>query len=593
MQARPLQAPADRMKAVDFYKLPRAIQDRFVGSVMSGFPPAPILIAQGGTPLKLVWLGVSAGSFITLIVAARLGFGSLESSVSLHSALALPLYLGLVFAAGFGLVQAFARVVRERAVPYTAGVYLFPACLIDARSDAFKVYEIKELSGIDIQSGAIRVTFPGAQFLFPLREAARAPQIIAEVNAARERTVYALSGDDQKELVAIDPLHNPRFSSPVGPREPYEMGRAPWGKLGIAIAAGLAIVVGPAIWAVRNSGSDQTMYARATQANTSDAYRLYLAHGNKFKADVADTLLPRAELRDAEKAGTVDALLAYKKSHPNSKIAKEVSVSIRGAMLTELEKAKAPGTLASLDAFAKRYPEHGVQPELSAAIHAVYARELEAYKRRAPRKDPAATAFMERLFGWTEKHGPKVEIRFKRKPSSSMDRADQAVSKSSTFGGNVSYPSRYFDDKHAAGREDALAKSLVAQFAAGLPPELFAIATGALVTDADLPDPKVPTLFITHDPEWSGHNYSSSRPRGAYVGIQFKFDASFAIPGDARPYKLSAEIFKHAATYVLVEPGSPQLPSGEAEDKVYETMAQGAFDEFGKRFLVGFFTPPK
>ena len=42
------------MKVVDFYKLPRSIQDRFVGSVMSGFPPAPILAAKGGTPKKAV-----------------------------------------------------------------------------------------------------------------------------------------------------------------------------------------------------------------------------------------------------------------------------------------------------------------------------------------------------------------------------------------------------------------------------------------------------------------------------------------------------------------------------------------------------------
>ena len=38
------------MKAVDFYKLPRAIQDRFVGSVMSGFPPAPLLATKGAKP---------------------------------------------------------------------------------------------------------------------------------------------------------------------------------------------------------------------------------------------------------------------------------------------------------------------------------------------------------------------------------------------------------------------------------------------------------------------------------------------------------------------------------------------------------------
>src|SRR5690242_6173169 len=98
------------MKVVDFYQLPRAIQDRFVGSVMSGFPPAPVLAAKGGTATKLIWLGVSAGCFVGLVVAARIGYGALESGLSLHSAKVLPLYLGLVFGFAFGLVKAFARV---------------------------------------------------------------------------------------------------------------------------------------------------------------------------------------------------------------------------------------------------------------------------------------------------------------------------------------------------------------------------------------------------------------------------------------------------------------------------------------------------
>src|SRR5690606_11178074 len=55
----PHSRPPATMKAVDFYKLPRSIQDRFVGSVTSGFPPAPILVQKGGTPTKLLWLGLA------------------------------------------------------------------------------------------------------------------------------------------------------------------------------------------------------------------------------------------------------------------------------------------------------------------------------------------------------------------------------------------------------------------------------------------------------------------------------------------------------------------------------------------------------
>ncbi|MBX3264142.1 MAG: hypothetical protein KIS78_22395 [Labilithrix sp.] len=582
------------MKAVDFYKLPRAIQDRFVGSVMSGFPPAPILAVKGGTPTKLVWLGVSAACFVALIVAARLGYGALDSGLSLHSVKALPLYLALVFGFAFGLVQAFARVVRERALPYTSGVYLFPACLIDARDDQFRVYETRDLASVDVQGAAIRVAFAGGvQFLFPLSKPEAGAEIVAEVQAARDRAMHAQATEDPKELVAVDPLHNPRFSSPVGPRDAYELRRAPWGKLGPVVAAGVAVVVGPTLWMLRNSGSDKTMYARATQVNDSESYRLYLAHGEAFKGEVGDVLLPRAELRDAEKVGTVEALLAYKKSHPESKIPSEVAASVRKAMLEELEKAKQPGTIAALSEFAKSFPEHGVEPELAAAIHAVYARELDAYKKKAPKKDAGAPAFIERLFAYAEKHGPKVEVRFKRKAATTMERADQFILKTPTFMGVVTYPSRFFDDKHSTVREAALGRTLAAQFDAGLAAELFEVTVGPLVTDAELPEPKAPTLFVTHVAEWSGHNYTSNRPRGSYIGVQFNFEAAFVIPGEPKPYKFKAEIFKHAATHVLNNPDEPMLAPGQAEEKVYATMADDAFEQFGKRLLANFFAPQK
>lgn len=581
------------MKAVDFYKLPRAIQDRFVGSVMSGFPPAPILAAKGGTPTKLVWLGVSGGSFVALIIVARLGYGALDSNLSLHSVKVLPLYLALVFGFAFGLVQAFARVVRERALPYTAGVYLFPACLIDARDDQFRVYETRDLSTVEVQGTAIRVAFAGgAQFLFPLTKPETAADLVKEVQTARDRAMHAHATEDPKELVAVDPLHNPRFSSPVGPRDAYELARAPWGKFGPAVAGGVAIVIGPTLWLLRNSGSDNKMFAIATQSNDTESYKQYLAHGSKHKDEVADIRLPTSELKDAEKVGTVEALLKYKQSHPNSKIAQAVSTSIRRAMLLELEKAKEPGTLASLQSFAKKYPEHGVQPELNAAIHAVYARELDAYKKKAPQKDKAAVSFIERLFAYAEKHGPKVEVRFKRKASSSLERADQFILKTPTFMGVITYPSRFFDDKHAGPREAVLGKALATQIDNGLAAELFEVTTGAVVpVDQDLPEPKEPTLFITHAAEWSGHNYTSNRPRGSYVGMNFNFEASFVIPGDAKPYKFKLEVFRHAATNVLHEDDSaPMLQPGQAEEKVYDTMATEAFDQFGKKLLANFFT---
>jgi hypothetical protein len=581
------------MKAVDFYKLPRAIQDRFVGSVMSGFPPAPLLAAKSSAPSKPKWLALSAASFVALIVLARLGYGALDSALSLHSGRALPLYLLFVFGFAFGLVQAFARVVRERAYPYTSGVYLFPACVIDARDDQFVVYPTSDLSRVEAQGSGVRLVFPGGvDFVFPLGKASAAKAVVTDIEAARDRAKHAIETEDAKELVAVDPLHNPRFSSPVGPRDPYAIAHPPWGKLGPVVAGVIAVLLGPTLWGLRNRGSEAKMYMIAFNMNDTASYRQYMAHGEKYAEDVGGILLPRAELREAERQGTVDALLEYKKNHPNSKIANEVAASIRKAMLAELEKAKAAGTLAALQAFATRYPEHGIQPELTAATHAVYARELDAYKKKSPSKDKGATSFIERLFAFAEKHGPKVEVRFRRKAPTTMERADQYILKTPSFMGVATYPSRFFDDKHAVPREAALGKNLATQFGAGLAPELFQFEVGPLVTDADLPEPTVPTLFVTHVAEWSGHNYTSTRPRGSYIGVIFNFDASFVIPGDPKPFKFKTEIFRHAATQVLNNPDEPMLAPGQAEEKVYATMSDDAFEQFGKRFLANFFAPP-
>jgi hypothetical protein len=162
--------------------------------------------------------------------------------------------------------------------------------------------------------------------------------------------------------------------------------------------------------------------------------------------------------------------------------------------------------------------------------------------------------------------------------------------------GEVSYPSKQFDEKHSTKRENVLGKLLAPKLDAGLSPELFDVTMGAQVPQEaeTLPDVKVPTLFISHAAEWSGHSYVSQKPRGSYVGISFPFEAVFVIPGDAKPIKLKADVFKQAALGVLKD--EDNIMPGPAEEKVYETMATDAFESFGNKVLALFFakeTPAK
>ena len=93
----------------------------------------------------------------------------------------------------------------------------------------------------------------------------------------------------------------------------------------------------------------------------------------------------------------------------------------------------------------------------------VYTRELDKYKAHAATKDKNVVPFVERLFAWAEQHGPAVEVRFRRKKSESIERADQYVAKTPSFMGEVSYPSRQFDEKHSTKRETVLGKLLAEQ----------------------------------------------------------------------------------------------------------------------------------
>src|SRR5438445_143983 len=141
------------------------------------------------------------------------------------------------------------------------------------------------------------------------------------------------------------------------------------------LTATIGIVLAPGIWFLRNSGSDRQMLAHASKTRDAKSYREYLARGGR-NGEVREVLLPRAELSEAAKDGTVEAIEKFIATHPNSHIQGEVSGALRQAMLGELEAAKKAGTVSALTDFAKLHPNNLVDVELRQAIHGVYQAAL-------------------------------------------------------------------------------------------------------------------------------------------------------------------------------------------------------------------------
>jgi hypothetical protein len=579
------------MEQVDFYELSRVVQDRFVSSTRGTDVPAPILRAPGtGDKWPAIWLVVSAAAAVGFVGAITRGFGDLSSGLSIQSPVIAGVEVALAVVVVLGIVQAFARWARVKAWPFRPGVYVFAASLIDARSNKLRVAPIEELGVED--GSTIRVKLAnGETYSFP-RPSGDAAK---ELSDAKIELAELGPRADPSARIRLDPLFEPRFSSPLGPKHPFKLSLPPWVRARYAVAVLVGAVIGGGAWFVRNTKSDDKMYDVAKKKDDVASYKAYLVHGKRHLNEIANELLPRAELKVAIAAGTVDAIESYIAAHPGTKIGDEVETALRTAMLAELDKAKQAGTLAALDAFAKAHPEHHLEPELAAAVHAVYVAALDKYKTMTPPKDSAdELAFMTKLLAWSEKKGPNVDVRFRFAPSKNLKTVDKMVGKNSQFNGEQSYPSKYFEADDMRPREDETGKSIADRFDLAFAPELLNVGLGAAFPDADAfdtppPQVTVPTLIVTHTEESNGTAFESRTPRGIFVGIQVTFDAQFFIPGDPKPYKLRFTSVRQVSPSQLKELGKDYPPKVPPEKTIYETMAKEAFEQFRDKLLGSFF----
>jgi hypothetical protein len=581
---------AGTLRKIDFYRLPRPVQDRFAASTRRTAPPAPLLFRAA--PRTTAWASLG-GSAVLVIVASlllRAGSGDVTSPLALHGIKMLAVDVILFAAASYGVVHAMAILRALDSAPYRPGMYLFPACVVDARDSAFRVWSVADADAVEVVSapspglalrmpGGTRVTVPASS----LEEAQRAEMELASL---KEDLMRAVAEGNPHLLAELDPLHDNAMSSPIGPTESMRNLVPLWIRLDWAVAAAMGLALGLVLGETRNSVSDKAMYQAITSAATSAAYEQYLAQGGRHSEEVRDVLLPRVALAEAESQGTVEAVQEFAAAHAGSRIGPEIDAAMRRALLAQLDKAKRAGTVAALDEFNRKYPDSKLEPELKAARHALFVQALAAWKKKTT---PAAAAgpFVERLLAFAEKSGsPTCEIRFRPRPSKSMDEADDKVMKSGHFPGPDALPSIYVTTNAMRPRERRVAQDIAQGFAANFPTDILAMRAGdPLAPDAPAPS-AVPTLVVEYDPEWSRSNAVSVKPHTVFANLIFVFDTSFALPDGAPPLKSSMRLWRGAELWRLKSDG---LTREEYQQQVYDTMIDGAFDQLEKRLLDTFF----
>jgi hypothetical protein len=574
------------MQEVDFYELSRAVQERFVGCVGGQGQPAPVLQATAGQPRGLLaWLGVAAASVAALVGLYQLGHGNLESGLALHGAPFIGGYAFLLAATLVAFLQVFSRLQARQALPFAAGIYLFPSGVVDARTHKLRVFAFAGTPPPVVSGQNLVLTFPEATFSFPVA-AGHLEQAKSVIEEAETRIEKARAEGDKKTLGLLDPLVDVGVANPFAPKTRMLRQAPAWARYGILIGVAAGAAVAPGVWWLRNRSSDEGMLSEANRQRSVAGYQAYLARGGR-RDEVRDVFLPRVELRDAVKQGTVEAMESYIAAHPHSSIQSEVTAALRQSMLIALEAVKKVGTVSALNEFGNKHPNKLVDAELRQAIHAVYQGALAKYRKEAAGKDPGVIAFVERLLAVAEKSGPKVEMRFARKVTRTMEMADTQIKRSPFYMGVVSLPSQYFDEAHARTREEAAGKTLAARFAATFPADILSLVMGSPIGDPDAPLPPVtvPTIFIEHSSQVSGPSYLSARPRGVFVGLALVFEATFRLPDNSKPLNFKLPTWRNPDA--KIEKGD-----GPLEAAVYESMTTTGFAQFTTKYLGTFFAKP-
>ena len=209
----------------------------------------------------------------------------------------------------------------------------------------------------------------------------------------------------------------------------------------------------------------------------------------------------------------------------------------------------------------------------------LYAQALAGWKKKA-QADAGTNAFMERLFAWVEKSGsPACEVRFRLRPSKSIDDADKKAMKSMHYPGPDALPSKYVTTAAMRAREQRVAADVVKGFAVEIPPDVLAVRAGEPL-DAAAPNPTtLPTLVIDYSPEWSHVNTVSMKPNTVFAGFNFTFDASFVLPEGA-PLQVKVKSWRGAELWKMKDEG---ISREDFQQKVYDAMFDGAFDQLEKK----------
>lgn len=574
------------MRKLDFYGLPRALQDRFIESSQGVAVPRPLaVLAEPDLPTRN-WTLAAVGTALAWAGFTAVGFGDLESSLAIGGLPHLLVHLVAAGALSYCGLRAYACSWQTSRLPYGSGLFLFPSGLLRARGSELHEIDAKEIERIEAAGTAVQVQAVGRTFQLPVATAEQADEAVRGYREGSARWAE-LKDSEALERARLSPLVESGVPNPLAPTDPHPRPRLMPPILLVGMTLVLAVTLGYAVSYLRTSLSEAALYRAAVTENTVASLEAYLARGGT-RPEVKDVYLPRAQLTLAKAKGSVQAIEEFQRAHPGSRIAGEAALALREALLAELARARAKKTLTAIDQFKASTPHSAlVTTEIAYARREVITAALARFEEQANPENKAVVPFFQKLLAHAEAHGPKVTVRFRQEFPQQPESVDNVVLKSKKYYlGKKVLPSQYFLADYARAREQKLGEAIVARLQAAFPKDILEFQLAPLPTEVNVPLPEIsgPTLTLHHQERLSG-GFVGGAPKTMFMGAAIFFKATFELP--------QVEPLEDKMT--LWRPPRFAPPGAEREKdipEVYEDMAGGAFEIYQRHLIGAWFKVP-
>lgn len=527
-----------------------------------------------------------------------------------------------IYLLGWSILRAISNGMRNKAIPYQTGVYVFGSDMIDAQGRELQIYPLAEMQDLRVKAFQgfydIELVFPerierfvlvgniGQQKLVMLQQAwdlARGGMLEGDLFAGIRNTPGWTDRATQEASAA----------SAAGTRvtDLPKLFRRP------ALVALAFIVIAPPAWVVRNYFSDDAAYDRAEQYNDVWAAEAYIRGGGRHEEKARNVLLPRAAFTEAQRTGEPTKLQEFWTAYPQ---APQVQQAKTAAYQIAYSRAQSKNTSAAFGEFVSTWPE-APQKQQAQLMHrdlafaesqnnvtalisfienfpqapqVVQAREQISARYAKVRTDFEAQAgrnrsmrsFMANLIEWLEEHqSSEVQVRFHAPSSSQLEQVDAGIRVGGSLTSGVAPIAPHFTQERCAVREQSITTSLSSAFAAVFPRDVMQLRhMGRIAPAVAEQEITVPTIDVHYEISASGTMYSSMTDSRAYVGIIVNFNIVMRVPGGEE--HSTRERVQPPRTFSVSTYGGIS-----SDSSIYSTMADRAFANLSDELRRHFFRP--